>query len=79
MIAAAKNGAQLVLHHLGGPTANEMKEVEDKVKEAGGKVVVVEGDISETSTASLVSYLPALQALVLMSDCQDGCGHVRTY
>jgi len=57
MIAAAKNGAQLVLHHLGAPTSSEMKEVEDKVKEIGGKVVVVEGDISETSTASLVSFL----------------------
>ena len=32
-----------------------MAEVEAKVKEAGGKVVVVEGDISETSTAALVS------------------------
>ncbi|KAK1923417.1 glucose 1-dehydrogenase [Papiliotrema laurentii] len=53
-IAAARNGASLVLHHLGGPTEKEMREVEEKVKELGAKVVIVAGDISEQSTSTLI-------------------------
>ena len=53
--AAAKNGARLVLHHLGGPTATEMSEVEERVKEIGAKYVVVEGDISDNATSTKVS------------------------
>lgn len=54
-IAAAKNGASLVLHHLGQPTAKEMAEVEGEVKKLGAKSVVVEGDISEQATGRKVS------------------------
>lgn len=54
-VAAAKNGANLLLHHLGTPTAKEMKVVEAEVKKIGAKVKVVEGDISENSTSTSVS------------------------
>jgi L-rhamnose 1-dehydrogenase len=54
-IAAAKNGASLVLHHLGQPTAKEMTEVEGEVRKLGAKSVVVEGDISEQATGQKVS------------------------
>ena len=43
-----------MLHHLGEPTEKEMREVEEKVKELGAKVVIVAGDISEQSTSTLV-------------------------
>lgn len=42
------------MHHLGSPTATEAKEVEDKVKSIGAKVVVVEGDISQQETSQKV-------------------------
>jgi L-rhamnose 1-dehydrogenase len=57
LTAAAKNGANLVLHHLGGPTANEAKEVEEAVKAAGAKVAVVEGDIAQQETSTKVRWI----------------------
>jgi L-rhamnose 1-dehydrogenase len=52
--AAAKNGANLVLHHLGEATAADVAEVQDRVHEAGGKTVAVGGDISSPATATAI-------------------------
>ena len=56
-VAAAKNGANVVLHHLGGPTIKEMSQVVSELEKIGGKHVVVEGDISDPEVSKLVSNL----------------------
>ena len=53
--AAARNGANVVLHHLGGPTIKEMTALVSELKELGAKHVVVEGDISVPEVSKLVS------------------------
>ncbi|RSH92094.1 hypothetical protein EHS25_008506 [Saitozyma podzolica] len=53
-IGAAKNGANLVLHHLGESTLSDIKEVEAEVAKAGGKSVIVAGDIASEETATKI-------------------------
>lgn len=52
---AARNGANLILHHLGESTQSDINEVEKACKALGAKTVVVPGDIAEQETASAVS------------------------
>ncbi|OWZ56686.1 glucose 1-dehydrogenase [Cryptococcus neoformans var. grubii Br795] len=51
-IGAAKNGANVVLHHLGDSTARDIAQVQEECEQAGAKTVVVPGDIAEAKTAS---------------------------
>ncbi|KAL7422338.1 L-rhamnose-1-dehydrogenase [Cryptotrichosporon argae] len=53
-IAAAKNGADLVLHHLGDSTLSDIHEVEREVAAAGGRSVTVAGDIALPETATAI-------------------------
>lgn len=60
----AKNGANMVLHHLGDSTLSDIKEVEKECVAAGAKTVIVGGDISNEKTATDVSdRLNLVQAL----------------
>ncbi|WWD16249.1 hypothetical protein CI109_100675 [Kwoniella shandongensis] len=53
-IGAARNGANVVLHHLGESTASDIAAVESECSKAGAKTVVVPGDIAEPATASAI-------------------------
>lgn len=44
-----------MLHHLGESTLSDIKEVEAEVVKAGGKSVIVAGDIASEETATKVS------------------------
>lgn len=44
-----------MLHHLGDSTLSDIKEVEAEIAKAGGKSVIVAGDIAEPATAAAVS------------------------
>ena len=54
-LAAASQGANLVLHHLGAPTAHQAEEVRSEVESRGAKAIVVEGDVADLETSELVS------------------------
>lgn len=43
-----------MLHHLGESTLSDIKEVEAEVAKAGGKSVIVAGDIASEETATKV-------------------------
>ncbi|ODO02839.1 hypothetical protein I350_05680 [Cryptococcus amylolentus CBS 6273] len=54
-IGAARNGANLVLHHLGDDsTRSDIAQVESACHDLGAKTVVVPGDISDAKTASAI-------------------------
>ncbi|ORY31048.1 putative glucose 1-dehydrogenase [Naematelia encephala] len=53
-ITAAKNGANVVLHHLGDSTLDDVTEVKSHVEAAGMKAIVVAGDISDPETATKI-------------------------
>lgn len=53
-IEAAKNGANLVLHHLGPSTLAEITEVERECQASGAKTTIVGGDISDPNTAQAI-------------------------
>ncbi|ORX38851.1 putative glucose 1-dehydrogenase [Kockovaella imperatae] len=53
-IGAAKNGANVVLHHLGSPTSKEMSETVSQLETIGAKFVVIEGDISDPEVSKLI-------------------------
>ena len=55
VVEAAKNGANLVLHHLGPSTLAEITEVERECQASGAKTTIVGGDISDPNTAQAVS------------------------
>ena len=57
-IVATKNGANLVLHHHDSSTQSDIEEVAAEVEKAGGKSVIVAGDISDPSTATAVRFSP---------------------
>jgi hypothetical protein len=56
-IGAARNGANLILHHLGESTQLDIEEVEKACKDQGAKTVIVAGDIANQETAVAVSPL----------------------
>lgn len=60
----AKNGANMVLHHLGDSTLSDVKELEKECAAAGAKTVVVAGDISNEQTAKDVSRVRRLDAIL---------------
>ncbi|WVQ85755.1 hypothetical protein IAT38_007922 [Cryptococcus sp. DSM 104549] len=51
-IGAARNGANVVLHHLGQSTASDIAQVEEECVKAGAQTVIVPGDIAEPATAT---------------------------
>jgi hypothetical protein len=53
--ASARNGANIVLHHLGVSTRVEAEEVQKEIQRLGRRCVLVEGDISEVATSESVS------------------------
>jgi L-rhamnose 1-dehydrogenase len=52
---AARNGANLILHHLGDSTQADIQDVERACRDLGAKTVIVPGDIANQETASAVS------------------------
>lgn len=54
-VGAARNGANLILHHLGESTQSDIQEVEKACRDLGAKTVIVPGDIASQETASAVS------------------------
>lgn len=54
----ARNGAHVVLHHLGDSTLSDIHEVEAECHVAGARTVVVAGDISSAQTGTAVCLLP---------------------
>jgi hypothetical protein len=60
MVAAARNGAKVVLHHLGDSTQKDVDAVAAEIDVIGSKSVIVGGDISDPETAQAVgSPFPA--------------------
>lgn len=55
MAAAARNGANVLIHHLGNSTRDDASQVATSCQGLGAKVVLVEGDISAPDTADKVS------------------------
>lgn len=53
--ACARNGADVVLHHLGAATRAEAEAVRHEIEGMGRRCVLVEGDISEVATSDAVS------------------------
>ena len=53
--AAARNGANVVIHHLGAPTDAEAISLQEELTKLGAKSLVVEGDISDPATSAMVS------------------------
>ncbi|WRT67479.1 uncharacterized protein IL334_004451 [Kwoniella shivajii] len=53
-IGAARNGANVILHHLGDSTRKDIEGVEAECSRLGAKTVIVPGDIAEPSTASAI-------------------------
>ncbi|WWD01066.1 hypothetical protein V866_008004 [Kwoniella sp. B9012] len=53
-IGAAKNGANVILHHLGDSTRKDIEGVEAECSKFGAKTVIVPGDIALESTATAI-------------------------
>ncbi|WVR05476.1 hypothetical protein IAU60_002492 [Kwoniella sp. DSM 27419] len=51
---AAKNGANVVLHHLGEPTLKDIQAVQAECEKHGAKTVIVGGDIADPKTATAI-------------------------
>lgn len=55
ILAAARHGADLVLHHLGPQTQKDVDKVKAEVEAAGRRAILVPGDISDVKTSAKVS------------------------
>ncbi|OCF32045.1 glucose 1-dehydrogenase [Kwoniella heveanensis BCC8398] len=51
-IGAARNGANVILHHLGDSTKKDIEGVQAECSKHGAKTVIVPGDIASAQTAS---------------------------
>ncbi|GFZ46648.1 L-rhamnose-1-dehydrogenase, partial [Saitozyma sp. JCM 24511] len=55
-LACARNGADIVLHHLGAATRAEAEAVRQEIEDLGRRCVLVEGDISEVATSDAIVH-----------------------
>lgn len=68
-VGCAKNGANMVLHHLGESTLSDIREVEKECVAAGAKTVIVGGDISNENTAKDVRLSILTQVMTTFQPC----------